>query len=165
MKLMVPFCLFLYFQGPLAAALQGLDYAHVAMKNSIYGAVIKTVAIYFLATQPSLGSHGITIAISIGIVLVTLLHFFSVVKLTSFSIDLWDILKVMFAMLLMGISAVHLFEAVSPQWSLAKSLLIASFGSSIVYLMVLIWLKILGKQDIQRIPLIGRFMAPFFKFR
>src|SRR5699024_5598775 len=59
MKMMVPFSLFLYFQGPLAATLQGLDHAHTAMKNSIYGAVIKTIAIYFLATQPALGPHGI----------------------------------------------------------------------------------------------------------
>ncbi|RKD23925.1 stage V sporulation protein B [Ammoniphilus oxalaticus] len=165
MKVMVPFCLFLYFQGPLAAALQGLDYAHAAMKNSIYGAVIKTVAILFLATQPALGTHGITIAISIGIVLVSLLHFFSVVKLTQFTIDIKDPLKVMLAMGLMGFAGAYLFEILTSRYPLPITLLIASIGAMLIYAVALVWLRVLGKQDVQRIPGVGKLLAPFFKAR
>src|SRR5690606_24829366 len=52
MRLMAPFGLFLYIQGPLASILQGLDHAQTAMRNSIIGAFIKTILICFLASNP-----------------------------------------------------------------------------------------------------------------
>lgn len=165
MKLMVPFCLLLYFQGPLAAALQGLDYAQAAMKNSIYGAILKTVAIYFLATSPGIGPQGITIAISMGIVIVTLLHFFSIVKVTGFTLQLLDFVKVIGAMFVMGWTGLLLFETLQAAWQLPHALLMTAAGSTALYFMLLVWLKILGRQDVQRIPWIGKFLAPFFRVR
>lgn len=165
MKIMVPFCLLLYFQGPLAAALQGLDYAQVAMKNSIYGAILKTIAIYLLATYPGIGQEGITIAISLGIVIVTLLHFFSIVKLTGFTIQLLDFLKVIGAMFLMGWIGFLLFESLKTTWQLSHALLVTALGSILFYFSLLVWLQVLGRQDVQRIPWIGRWIAPFFKLR
>ncbi len=165
MKLMVPFCLFLYFQGPLAATLQGLDYAQVAMKNSIYGAILKTFAIYILASNPAVGTKGITIAISIGIVIVTLLHFFSVAKLTGFTIQVLDFGKVAFAMIAMALLGSYLFKQLAFSLPVSLSLVLASLGSLVVYVMMLILFKVLGKQDISRIPLIGKWIAPFFPAR
>lgn len=165
MKLMVPFGLFLYFQGPLAATLQGLDYAQVAMKNSIYGAILKTFAIYILATNPSIGTNGITIAISIGIVIVTLLHYFSVVKLTGLTIQIGDYLKVGLSMLGMGWTGLLLFQLMLGFAPLSASLLFASLGALGVYIIFLLLFKVLGKQDIQRIPFIGKFISPLFPLR
>lgn len=54
LKIMAPFALFLYLQGPLQAALQALNYAKVSMMNSLIGAIIKTGAIFALASNPSL---------------------------------------------------------------------------------------------------------------
>ncbi|RXT14751.1 stage V sporulation protein B [Ammoniphilus sp. CFH 90114] len=165
MKLMVPFCLFLYFQGPLAATLQGLDYAQVAMKNSIYGAILKTFAIYILATNPNIGTNGITIAISIGIVIVTLLHFFSVVKLTGLSIQLRDFIKVALSMIGMGWFGILSFEKLQVWMPQSAALFSASLGAIFIYLIFLLFLKVLGKQDIQRIPFLGKFISPLFPLR
>ena len=41
MKILAPFAIFLYLQGPLAAVLQGLDRAKESMHNSIFGTIIK----------------------------------------------------------------------------------------------------------------------------
>lgn len=165
MKLMAPFFLLLYFQGPLSSALQGLDYAQVAMKNSIYGAVLKTAAIFLLASQPVIGMKGVTISISIGIMIVTLLHFFSLVKITSFTIELREFIKVGLAMVIMGYSGLWIFSYVKERLDLASSLLSASILSMGIYLIILFWSKVLGKQDIQRIPWIGKLISPFFPLR
>ncbi|WP_209808899.1 stage V sporulation protein B [Ammoniphilus resinae] len=165
MKIMVPFCLLLYFQGPLAAALQGLDYAQVAMKNSIYGAILKTVAIYILATQPEIGPTGITLSISMGIVVVTLLHFFSIVKLTGFTIKIMDFIKVALAMGLMGWCGIQLYKWGEENLTDALNISVASSGCLLVYLFLLVWFKVLGRQDIQRIPFIGKILSPFIRLR
>jgi stage V sporulation protein B len=165
MKLMVPFFLLLYFQGPLAAALQGLDYAHVAMKNSIYGAILKTIAIYILATQSNIGPTGVTLAISIGIVIVTLLHFFSIVKLTGLSIDFKDFAMVGVSMVIMGFSGLTFYSYTSEVMTLSASLSLSALASLTVYTVILLFLKVLGRQDIQRIPWIGKMISPFFPLR
>ncbi|HJV44277.1 MAG TPA: stage V sporulation protein B [Bacillota bacterium] len=165
MKQMVPFFLLLYFQGPLAAALQGLDHAQVAMKNSIYGAILKTIAIYVLATQPIFGLYGVTMAISIGVVIVTLLHFFSIAKITGFTFEIWDVIKVGGAMLAMGCFGSLLQNLLPSELDLSNRLILSIIGSLLFYLILLLLLRVLGKQDIERIPLIGKRLSPFFRMR
>ncbi|MCK9910484.1 polysaccharide biosynthesis C-terminal domain-containing protein, partial [Microbacteriaceae bacterium K1510] len=80
LKEMAPFSVFLFFQAPLASALQGLDHASVVMRNTLIGAIAKTVAMLLLTSQPAFGIHGAVIALNLGITLVTLLHFTSLVK-------------------------------------------------------------------------------------
>jgi stage V sporulation protein B len=165
MKQMVPFFFLLYFQGPLAAALQGLDYAQVAMKNSIYGAILKTAAIYVLAARPSFGPNGVTMAISIGVVIVTLLHFFSVTKITGYSLELLDVIKVGIAMLAMGGVAISLNMWLPEEQPISTRLIWAMLSSTTVYIYFLLLLKVLGKQDIERIPIIGKILSPFIRTR
>lgn len=71
-KVMAPFFLLYYFQGPLQAVLQALNLAGAAMMNSLIGALVKTGLIFVLATRPSLGIMGAALAIVTGMVLVTL---------------------------------------------------------------------------------------------
>ncbi|EMT46305.1 stage V sporulation protein B [Anoxybacillus flavithermus] len=85
-KVMAPFFIFYYLQGPLQAVLQALDLAKEAMTNSLIGAVIKTALIFFLASQPSLGIMGAALAITVGIMIVTLLHAATIVKAISLSL-------------------------------------------------------------------------------
>ncbi len=85
-KVMAPFFIFYYLQGPLQAVLQALDLAKEAMINSFIGAIIKTALIFWLASQPSLGIMGAALAITVGIMIVTLLHAATIVKAISLSL-------------------------------------------------------------------------------
>ncbi|MBA2878833.1 stage V sporulation protein B [Anoxybacillus kamchatkensis] len=85
-KVMAPFFIFYYLQGPLQAVLQALDLAKEAMTNSLIGAVVKTALIFWLASQPSLGIMGAALAITVGIMIVTLLHAATIVKAISLTL-------------------------------------------------------------------------------
>ena len=162
---MAPYSLLLYFQGPLQAALQGLNYANVAMRNTIIGAVLKTGTIFILASRPEIGFDGAVLSVNISIVSVTLLHFFSISKLTGFTVKLSDFIKVGFSVLLSSYVALYLTRYWTNTLPFSKAILIATSISISIYLLLLIWLKILGKQDVQRIPWVGEALAHFFPRR
>ncbi|MCF6092757.1 stage V sporulation protein B [Microaerobacter geothermalis] len=165
LQVLAPFSLFLYFQAPLAATLQGLDRAKEAMRNTIIGAAIKTIAIFLLASQPVFGIDGVAMAINVGIVLVTLFHFFSLVKLIGFTIEARTFVKVGIAMIIMGYSGSYFMTNWLDDWGLFLSLLAAVFVSILVYILLLVSMKVLGRQDVVRIPWIGEQLAPFFPKR
>ena len=85
-QMMAPFAIFLYLQGPLASILQGLDHAHIAMRNSVIGAFLKTILIFLLGSNPQLGIQGVVLAINCGIIIVTFLHLYSISRLVSITI-------------------------------------------------------------------------------
>ncbi|WP_050181256.1 stage V sporulation protein B [Domibacillus robiginosus] len=86
-QLMAPFFLLYYCQGPLQAVLQALNLSRAAMLNSFYGAAVKLLIIFILASQPSFGIRGTAIAIAASIVIVTLLHTASMLKAVPFSLQ------------------------------------------------------------------------------
>ncbi|RAL26618.1 stage V sporulation protein B [Thermoflavimicrobium daqui] len=157
MKIMAPFAIFLYLQGPLASILQGLDRASVAMRNSIWGAVIKTILIFILASQPQLGINGVAIAVNCGLIIVTILHFISITRMISFTIHLRDLIKLGFALSIMGFVLRYLMQLDIA--SLFIKLLFAFSSSLIIYLVLLLILAVIRKKDIIRIPYIGKWMA------
>ncbi|SDI76101.1 stage V sporulation protein B [Alteribacillus bidgolensis] len=83
-KILAPFSIFLYLQGPLQAVLQGLNLARSAMINTLVGAVIKMAALFVLTSQPELGIKGAALAVAINMMLVTLLHLYVVSKTVGF---------------------------------------------------------------------------------
>lgn len=165
LEFMAPFAVFLFFQSPLAAALQGLDLASVVLRNTLIGALVKTAAMFVFTSQPMFGIYGAVIALNIGITLVTLLHFFSLVKAIGFHLPFLDFLKIGVAMFAMGYVGSHLSEHWLQHLPQGQMVLVASIVSTLFYLVLLIAFRILGKQDVRRIPLIGEQLAPFFPRR
>ena len=98
LKLMAPFFLLHYCQGPLQATLQALDLARAAMINSLIGAIVKTTVIFFLASQPAFGINGVAMGLLVGFVLVTFLHFATILKSISFSFYVRDYVKTILVM-------------------------------------------------------------------
>ncbi len=86
LQFMAPFFILLYFQAPLQAALQALNYAKHAMINSLVGAVVKLSVLWILATNPAFGIDGVMISIVTGILIVTLLHFSALYRLIRFKL-------------------------------------------------------------------------------
>ncbi|XQY90832.1 stage V sporulation protein B [Metabacillus sp. HB246100] len=160
-QIMAPFFIFHYFQGPLQAVLQALDLAKAAMINSLIGAAVKTALIFALATRPSLGIMGAALAIVIGIMLVTLLHFGTVLKVVPFTIHVKEYVKSFVTMILAGITGYVAYEHLFTNSSLLLKLILSLVLTTLCYCVLLFILRLIEKEEVQRIPYVGAFLAKF----
>lgn len=117
-KVMAPFFIFSYFQGPLQAVLQALDLAKAAMINSFIGAAVKTALIFLLASQPTLGIMGAGLSIVVGTMLVTLLHLSTVTKQIMYKLQIMDYVKSCIVMLAAGWVGQYAFTHFLPTFHL-----------------------------------------------
>jgi len=161
-KEMAPFSVFLFFQAPLAAALQGLDKANVVLQNTLIGAIVKIIGMLVLPSQPYFGIHGAVISLNLGITLVTLLHFASLVKGIGFTVNFSEFVKIGIAMLAMGYAGSSMATYMYHDQMSVTTLLLCSLYSGLLYVVLLIVLRVLSKQDVVRIPWIGQQLAVFF---
>ncbi|MDN9010808.1 stage V sporulation protein B [Brevibacillus laterosporus] len=165
LKQLAPFSVFLFFQAPLAAALQGLDQAHVVFRNTLIGTVVKIASMFILTSRPEFGINGAIIALNLNITLVTMLHFASLVKGIGFTIQVGEFVKIGFAMLAIGYCSTYMSEHWFKDTSLLHMLTICSSASMLLYLVLLVSMRVLGKQDVARIPWIGQQLSMFFPRR
>ncbi|MFF2447685.1 stage V sporulation protein B [Neobacillus sp. NPDC058068] len=155
-RLMAPFFLFFYYQGPLQAVLQALNLARAAMINSLIGAVVKTAVIFFLASQASFGITGAALGIIVGFVLVTILHFATVLKKVTFPFYIGDYFKGFLVMGASGWLGYWLFENILLSEHLLVRVLTSITGMGISYLVMLLLFGLIKKDEIHRIPWIGK---------
>ncbi|SHE46927.1 stage V sporulation protein B [Seinonella peptonophila] len=160
-QLMSPFAIFLYIQGPLASALQGLDYANISMRNSIIGAIVKTALIFLLASQPQLGIDGVAIAVNCGMVVVTALHFLSILPIVTITIHLRELVKLVLTLAATALFVQYLL--MQDQWSLITRILLSTFGSVTLYTILLIFFSLLKKQEIIQMPYIGNWLSKWIR--
>lgn len=160
-KLMAPFFLFYYYQGPLQATLQALNLARAAMINSLIGAAVKTAVIFALASQPSFGIKGAALGIVVGFMLVTLLHFATVLKKISFTFYIRDYVKTFIAMGISGWAGHWIFYQLSSDTSVVIKVLSATILICITYYVAIVLLGLLSREEIKRIPRIGGFLSIF----
>ncbi|MBG9549451.1 MAG: stage V sporulation protein B [Bacillota bacterium] len=159
-KLMAPFFLFYYYQGPLQATLQALNLARAAMINSLIGAVVKTAVIFLLASKPAFGINGVAMGILTGTVLVTMLHFATVLKAISFTFFVRDYIKTIIAMGISGgLGFWMLKNILASDMNTALRVILISTVITIVYTILLLILKLIRKNDLIRIPGIGKMIS------
>lgn len=149
-KLIAPFILLQYLQSPLQSALQALDLARAAMINSLIGAVVKLSVIFTLASNPSFGINGVAIGIVVGFVLVTLLHYATILKVIPLTFYAGYYAKILITTILTGFAGKYLY----PIFAVQLPLLFAIFATIIVmcgiYFLFLLFLKVINKGDIQK---------------
>lgn len=155
LKMMAPVALFLYFQGPLQAALQALNRPGSALANTLVGAIVKLLLIVYLASRPQWGILGAVVAINVNIVLVTLLHWRSVSGLLRFRMKGSDYLKTAVAAAAMGLTC---YALMNQSWygGPVPRFLAASAIGGIVYLTAIFALKLVDRGDMTRLPWIGK---------
>jgi stage V sporulation protein B len=158
-RLMAPFFLFYYYQGPLQAVLQALNLARAAMINSLIGAIVKTAVIFLLASQASFGINGVALGIIVGFVLVTVLHFATVLKKISFSFYVRDYLKGFLVMGATGWLGYWLFENTFLTEPLTIKVIFSLMAMSISYLIMIILLGLIKKEELKRIPWLRNLFA------
>lgn len=160
-KIMAPFSIFLYFQGPLQAALQALNLAKAAMMNSLIGAIVKICAIFVLASRPELGIMGAALAIVAGFMLVTLLHFATLIKAISFTFHIREYLKAFACILVSGWIAKLLYHHAFLEASLLVKTLLSIFITGVIYCVLLFILGLVHKEEVERIPVVGKWLSQF----
>lgn len=158
LKIMAPFSLFLYFQGPLQATLQALNLAKAAMVNSIIGACVKIAAIFILASRPELGIMGAALAIVIGFMLVTLLHFATLVKAISFTVNIREILKVVIAMVISGVFGSAAFSLLDASYGLLWKTIASILVTCTVYTILVLGMKLVHRNELKRVPYLNRWI-------
>lgn len=158
-KLMAPFFLLHYCQGPLQATLQALDLARAAMINSLIGAIVKTTVIFFLASQPAFGINGVAMGLLVGFVLVTFLHFATILKSISFSFYVRDYVKTILVMVVAAWLGNEVFNYLPNTQPLTIKVLLVTASVSIVYILLVLLLGLMQKDELNRIPWIGPFLA------
>jgi stage V sporulation protein B len=154
-QIMAPFFLFYYYQGPLQATLQALDLARAAMINSLFGSIVKTAVIFLLASQPSFGIKGAALGIVFGFLVVTLLHFATVLKKISFSFYIWDYVLTFASMGISGWFGLWTYNYFKGDLPLSINVILSCVAISISYLLLVIIAGQIKKEEMIRVPFIG----------
>lgn len=157
-KLMAPFSFLFYFQGPLQATLQALDYARAAMVNSLIGAAVKLTAIAMLASLPELNIMGFALAFAINVVLVTLLHFMTVVKAIGFTVMTTDYLKSFLCIATTGLTAFLLQQEAFLEISFPFRTVLLIAIISMMYVSLTIFSGLIHREEIARLPFLSKWI-------
>lgn len=165
LKLIAPFFLLNYIQSPLQSVLVGIGKAKTAMYNNIIAKCITLGLIFPLASQPALGISGVVLAFSAGVIMETILHYSSVVKLIGSFLNVTKIVKILGAGIIMAFLGRVLYTYLSTfsfDWGVAVSMWAGILCSVLVYLFLLVFLQVVERHNVIRIPLLGRVIALFF---
>lgn len=162
-KIMAPFFFIFFFQGPLQAALQALDHAKAAMMNTVFGTVIKLAVILALATRPEFGIIGAALAFTINAILVTLLHFLTVVKSIGFTLIIRDYAKGIFCIAVTAWFAIILHKYALPSLApLPRTLILISIVG-LTYVILIALAGLIKREEIAQIPVIGKWGSKLLK--
>ncbi|WP_159881188.1 stage V sporulation protein B [Paenibacillus puerhi] len=155
LRLMAPAALFIYLQAPLQAALQALDKPGAALINTLIGSAIKLSLIYGLASRPEFGILGAIVAITVNIMLVTVLHGYSVARLLQFKMSVIDFVKAGICMGGAGWASALLMQASWFEEGLSRFLAACAAGFA-GYLILALFTKLIDRQDFFRIMWLGK---------
>ncbi len=163
LAIMAPAGFLLYLQAPLSGILQGINRAGIAMRNSLIGATVKLLFIYFLVSRPGMGAEGVAWSVTISVVITTLLHIASVHRLIGFYVDTYDTGKILFATLITGIY-LHFAWAYSVVFGNLSQQLLFSIGTGFsLYLLLLLMMRSITSHSFTHIPIIGNTIAKWAK--
>ncbi|MEK3890607.1 stage V sporulation protein B [Bacillus sp. FSL K6-3431] len=152
-KLIAPLFIFHYYQGPLQAILQALDLAKAAMINSMIGNAVKIGVIFILASRPDFGINGAALGIAGGTVLITMLHYATVLKHVQFTVYLAHYAKFFVAAFLAGIGGTFIYSHLFIDESLVLQLIVGVLLTSLLYVLLLLFFKLIQKSDVERFPI------------
>lgn len=151
LKLMAPFFILYYIQGPLQAVLQALDLAKAAMINSIFGNIIKIGCIFMLASHPSFGIIGAALGIVVGMMVTTLLHYATVLKTIPITFFVRQFFKIIGSIIVTGACGIYIFHTIKPMTPLITSITISIVAMVGFYFMILLVLRVINFSEIKRL--------------
>ncbi len=148
--------IFLYLQSTTAGILQGLGHPQLPVWHAVAASAVKLIFIFHLTAIPTLGLKGAAWAYNIAFVLTSGLNLAAIARKAGLSLDLERlILQPLTASLLMA-GAILLTKGRFGSAPLYLELLWEFSLGTVVYLAVLVLNKGLTREDLKRIPLVGR---------
>ncbi|GIO27655.1 stage V sporulation protein B [Ornithinibacillus bavariensis] len=153
---MAPFYILLYIQSPLQATLQALDLAKPAMWNSLIGAVVKFIVLFILASNESFGIMGVAIAMSVSVILITLLHLAALRKEIHFYIPIKDVSKMIALILITWIIGKYIYNFYIIHDPNLILFLLALIVLAIIYIVFLFILKFITKDELEQLPFLQK---------
>jgi stage V sporulation protein B len=158
-KFLAPFFILFYCQMPLQSILQALNLAKAAMINSLIGAFVKIIIIWFLASKDSFGIMGAAAGIAAGTILVTFLHFSTVLKVVPFSFQFRPYVYPICVALVSGWCGDYVYGKLLTNFGSVSRLLLSIVAIVAVFFFLSIFTGIFRKKELQRIPVIGGFLG------
>lgn len=157
LRWLAPIAVFIYVQSPLQAALQALNRPGTALINTLIGAIVKILLIVQLASLPHLGMQGAILAICINTILVTVLHMTSVKRAIGLSFPWKDIFKLATAMIIMAgiVQYTYIHLPIGTDHVLLRFMIACTCGL-LAYLILLILMRLIDRDDLTRVPFIKR---------
>jgi stage V sporulation protein B len=147
---------FLYLQQTVNGVLQGLGRPDIPFKNLLKSSIVKILGIYFLTSIPGFGILGTALAMGSTYVLMCLLNYLELKKLTGFRIDpIPHLLKPLGAAGAAAAVMIYLKLTTASIVGL-PGLLIKLAGGSLTYLLLLYIIGSINASDIRRVRLIFR---------
>jgi len=131
LKILAPMFFLHYFDAPLHAILLGLGRAKATLWNYVTATVFKVVSVFVLGSQ--LGIIGVAFGIGIGIVIQTLLNFFSISNSIGFYWSIRPYFKVGICMMLMAICGHLTYNYVASQGMPQLWCVITSIVCSLIF--------------------------------
>lgn len=139
--------------------LQGLGKTTIPVINMIAAAATKVILSWTLTSIPWLGIKGAAWATVADIGVAAILNLFFIYKYTGFSFSVGGVLKPFLAAAAMGASVVGIL-ALTPSWG-AWNILAAMFVAVPVYVVSLIAVGGLHREDLEELPFVGHRILSF----
>lgn len=149
-KVLAPFFLLFFYQGPLQASLQAFNMSTAAMVNSFIGALVKIILVLLLATQPNIAMKGVTISLGVSISIVTLLHFISLWRKISLPIYFGEHLKMAVIIIVTGYVGNYMYQFLQSQVNLLSTLIYTILVMTAIFLLLLIVLRVYSYRELRQ---------------
>ncbi|RFU62769.1 stage V sporulation protein B [Bacillus sp. V59.32b] len=150
-KFLAPFFILFYCQLPLQSMLQALNLAKSAMINSIIGSIVKIVIIWVLTSKESFGIMGAAIGIAAGTILVTFLHFSTILKVIPITLKMRSYVYPVIIGVLSGWVGHYAFYTLFSGLASISRLLVSMTVISIVFVAISVLTGVIKKTEIKRI--------------
>jgi stage V sporulation protein B len=146
------------------AILQGLGHPTIPMVNMVVAAGAKVLLNWHLTSIPWLGIMGAAWATAADMGVAALINLVFIYKFIGYKMEMGQLFKTIVAALVMA-GATHIFYVQS--MALLGSAIFATFGAVFfgcgVYIAVMLLIGGLREDDLERIPMIGRFGIKFLR--
>lgn len=148
---------FLGLHQVTTAILQGLGKPTLPVINMAIACIVKVILNWNLTALPWLGIAGASYATVADIAFAAILNLFYIKKYTNYFLDFSILWKNIVSAAIMGLIMFFTYQGLEDKIPMIADFLLVGIEGGFIYIIVMILLKGLNKNDGARMPIIGRF--------
>ena len=139
------------------AVLQGLGHTKIPMINMVLAAVVKVILNWTLTAQSWLGIMGAAWATAADMGVAAFINLYFIYRYTGYRIELGQLVKTVGAAAVMAVGVKFFYEFTMQEW---QGEIFSTFGAvgfgCVIYILTMILLGGIRRDDLARIPMVGR---------